>query len=220
MKIYAADKPLPITPFDEYIGKDLWVKCTLFHEDTVFLYVRFLDKFWFTLPSGTEKPVLHVTYIPEREVNLLRRTYPIGFADTVMVLLNQIHMVEPVEVISTERLYEYAEKRDLIHSIAGTDIWVEAYDGYSDGFVNIHKIEKDVVTYSIIGNEWLEDIERQVEFRQGDYNFILKHLDQPEHLHKKYIDGISIYEPINMLTAEEIREMLEQCPVEPEEDDE
>jgi len=220
MKIYAANKPLPETSFDEYIGKDLWVKCTMFHDDKVFLYVRFLKKFWFELISGKELPALQITYIPERDINLLRRTYPTGFADTCAVFEKNIQVVEPLKIYHTSDLYDYAEKRELLYSLAGSDVWVEAFDGYSDGFVNIHKIETDIVTYSIIGNEWLEDIEHQKEFSQKNYNFILEQLAQSKYLHKKYIDGISVYEPIHMLTSEEIREMLEQCPVRPEEDDE
>ena len=191
----------------------------MFHDDNVFLYVRFLKKFWFELPNGTEKPALQITYIPERDVNKLRRTYPMGFADTVGVFPNNVQIVAPLTVYNTSDLYDYEEKRDLLYSLLGTNLWVAAFDGYEDCYVNICDISDDIVKYNRILTDNVNEIDQGIRLTPSWYAGIVEQLD-PNTLHTKYIDGISVYEPMHVMTTEELNEMLESCTVVQDEEEE
>ena len=191
----------------------------MFHDDDLFLYVRFLKKFWFEMPNGAEKPALQITFIPERDVNRLRRTYPMGFADTGAVFPNNVKIAEPLTVYNTSDLYDYEEKRDLLYSLLGTNLWVAAFDGYEDCYVHVCSISDDIVKYNRILTDHVNEIDQGIRLTPFWYAGIAEQLD-PNTLHTKYIDGISVYEPMHVITTEELNEMLESCTVVQNEEEE
>ena len=211
MKIYAANIPDFKTEFDEYIGKDVFVKCIMY-EDPV--YVRFLSKSYYAYADGRTIPIVKVSYFDAGYLSRYQQTTPKwpylnDLGDTKNVALTKIRLDTPLTVIPIKDLYGELPVRRILPDFVGTDIWIHSYTSY-ENYIRVLAIDDGMVKFNWLDMTQLETIENGVQITPGEKDALD---DVFSAVNYKFIDGIQIYEPLEMLTTDEITEMIENCQV-------
>ena len=210
MKIYATDTSLPATPFDQYLGKDIFVKCIMFGDEVV--YARFHEKDKVTLKNGKRVPIFRISYFREQYIseytNNPNLAYLYDLGNLVSININNIVPVTPLEVISIQDLYGELSVREILSQLAGSEVWIKIH-AMSDSYIRILDITNNVVTFNWINMEQLNGLEEHEALEP----FELTALDDVfTATRRRFIDGILLYEPLDILTTEEIQELIDNCP--------
>lgn len=158
MRIYCNTEDVnnDITKFDQFIGKDLWVKCSTGFNNTCY-YVKFLKRYHayiyvlMTLPPST--PLFN-----ELGWDKLHQE-----ASTYSVY--SFNLVEPLDILTTEQLFDMvaAESEDLhlFERYAGRDFWILAKRLSDDWmyYIHINSIEDGIMSYDRADAETLNNPE-------------------------------------------------------------
>ena len=205
MKIYANKQADFKTPFDEYIGKAVFVKCWMFEE---IVYVRFLAKEYYTPFRNKTIPVLRIAYFDYGELPNIEEHID-WLCNITKIEPSNLSLYSPHKVIPANTLYDKPNSCNILQNFVGTNIWIkvnttDTRHTLCDCYINVVSIANDIVTYHWIVRSDFEHIEN------GDYIGVYSRaafdsifIDTLE----AYIDGITVYEPLEILTTEEIIEM-------------
>lgn len=211
MKIYAYGVPdmnIP-TPFDQYVGQDVWVLCRLTYSYKDF-YIRFLDKHvsYFTVNSifPADMDNLRAGKIPNDKIRkLLTKT------DTMFA--KNLEIVEPLTVIPSAEILPNIEQYETTESIVdryvGKDLWVKITVGKT--MISQHRYMKFTnkdgfyVSGPAIRAEYIDYHEG---FDPDEDVYSTMHPWRPSRYH---IDDITVPTPVQVLTTEEVEEELSLC---------
>ena len=199
MKIYADNNTK--TPFDEYIGKEIWVLCDYVETSSAYRsYVRFLKKV--VQQSYTlfyVNVIFTSTFDREDNDTLLSMSF-----DTTVTLAKNIRPIEPFTTFTTQQLfpnYAFKSARSRFDEFIGQPVWIKI-SNFEMGtlYVKILDRNKNVVTCESIDSEYVDDFEYDDQFRSpstyvDDFCF--------------QIDGFEICNPLEILTDDEMQEILE-----------
>lgn len=234
MKIYAksqfaVDKDIP-TEFDQFIGKDVWVKCRITYRNDYFLYLRFLSKEVLNFGGSDDRDLVSITVnsLSPEDVDKLRRgEIP---ADQIRQLITKssawyasnLALVEPLDIIPSSSIIEdmskYETTENILYKYAGKDVWIRADRTYRTGgfpeYIKILEIDGYYCKYLPIRAGYVDE---HWELDPDEDVYSLMH---PWRTSRSHIDDIVLSKPIEILTTEEIQYELEQCPEYYEDEDE
>jgi len=227
MKIYATTSSSDLSSF---LGKDIWVKCwcvppgCVDSEDDPFVpeqdgelgYARFIEvrtggsfpDYQYELVVYNwipENDMRHLAELDDRDVRFLltvrKKQFPRGFT-----------IVTPLDVIPTSELPVItSEGIDKFDQFIGKELWIKvsAYGGFPK---YIRPLARD--EYYLRYNK--------VDSGYVDYNYAI----EPDGIdyflkvqHESHVDTLTILKPLEILTTDEILDILENNPIDNEEDD-
>ena len=219
MKIYANDYADTVhTPFDQYIGKNVWVTCYLQGAtDDNYDYVRFLSK----EVRGPHKPEfvrVSVDRIGYRQLEAYRENPKLFYgtdynpvrarnlADQDVYGINAFRLTTPVEVYTTEELFgftDYTFGNPVIDRFVGKPIWVLAdKDGMGTYYVQILEKHGDVVNCNIIDPNYLDE--------DYEYDYWDSCPDDWITNVTMHVDSLKVVEPLYVLSDEEVQEAYDR----------
>ena len=211
MKIYSSTQPT----LADYEGKDVWVKC--FRWGTAAYWVRVLDTYYYD--NG---PVYYtVNIISEMELDQLLHpakwsTYRIDDPNHLPLeteRVGQLPIVEPVQTKTTKELFDLPDTDyvpDDFSRFAGRPVWVKVREfgrNFSDWYIHVQQQRGSTLIYDYIDADYLDDFETCVDHwgppfeDDGVYG-----CDAAAH-----ISSFEITQPLEVLTAEEVQDLMEQC---------
>ena len=215
MKLYANDQVNNTsTEFDQYLGKDIWIKCTLSYNEHWERYCRIIGKR--ELPWGTLIEYNAISSTDLMELDLLpkdkiRKLLTTEYSDYVSNLI----IVQPIKTNESSKLNallgdvsHYETTESIIDRYVGKDVWIKVKIEGSALIRYIKILEKDRYYIKFI-DIYAGYVEEHYELDPDDSVYSLMH---PNRSHQTHIDTITIVEPMEIMTTEEIQEELEQCP--------
>lgn len=225
MKIYCNDaNSTTATPFDKYIDTGLWVKCVLSYNPKYVFYARFLDKevdnfdngeIYVTirfnqlkLPNGVSQEEVVQRYplqceVGSKEFRLLTTEIHDKYADS-------LKLAHPVDVRTDEELFGVGDvdvdSTSELDRFVGKDLWVlmelTALHHPQNLYVRLYSKNGFNYEYKGLPLRWFDDMS-QYEF-DAHYNYI-----QDGSLSVSHIDTFEIVHPMDVLSTDEILELLE-----------
>lgn len=224
MKIYAygvPDKDIP-TPFDQYIGQDIWVKCEYtYRHDAFQFYARFVSKKVLNFGDGRDLVSLSFNRLLPKEVHALRHGNVSDeqirklITSTESVYADNIKLVQPVDTITSKYILKHMDTYELTESILdkyiGKDVWIKArftvqHSIYRTVYLKVLSKQDYYVTFQYIDSGYIDE---QWGFDPDEDVYSMMHPWRPSRCH---IDDIIISTPVEAYTSEEIEEMLSLCP--------
>lgn len=202
MKIYADSSIDTSTPFDEFVGKDVWVRVQCTFGNRLIIYVRFIER---TI-GGTPISFLCNWVLAQKydagKLHSLDYNSRIFFA-------SELELLSPVTPLSSADLFsdseiDSAKTLGLFSRLAGKDLYVLAEDQRVgvEFYVKVNSLRGNVVDLQYIDAGI-------VDCSDEDYYDGWEHSPWC-HIHHTtvFIDAFSIIEPIDILTGEELSDIL------------
>lgn len=205
MKIYANDNI--IAPFEQFIGKDIWVKCRIdddehYNEDK---YIRFY--------SIDDQGLCECTCLSEDKIKNFpssRNWFCIKQMSEIDVVdLADVTIIKPLTTFTSQELYaDYSSDAEELLDYVGTDLWikVEFADAYFAGayYINILSANGITLECKIIDAAVLED--NLVE--KYEYDRLIKDFNN-NYTETANAHMVKICRPVSVLTDEDVTDMLE-----------
>lgn len=215
MKIYANDTATT-TPFDPYVGKNVWVRCLRSYVNkNESEYIRFLGRHdW-----GNGHIVFDVSYIDvERLERYRNERYMYGprnefsLVETKQVAAIYLELVEPVQILTTEELFNLdedalGEDSRMLDKLAKNELWFMATlltgdDAGNDMYVKITEKTGDIMSIDFIHPCYVDDY----SYDNGDWQPPSYYMDSCT----INVDSIKVIEPLEVLTTTEFQEKLDE----------
>lgn len=210
MKIYS--NTTDNTKFDQFIGKDLWVKCSMgFNNSGPGLpcyYVKFLKRHYtylyvlMTLPPRT--PQLFNELKGVSELSQEARTYSVY----------DFNLIEPLDILTTEQLFDTSavDFKDLrlFERYVGRDFWILAKQRLITSwmyYIHINSIENGVMSYDRADAETLNNSEICEDY----YGPPSEDSNLCEYNRVSLVSAWEIVQPIDGMTTDEIEESIAAC---------
>ena len=230
MKIYAATLPvndIPADWYEPYVGQDLWVKCKrTYNSDTGSEYwFRFLDidyQYADGTTRGNNQIIATYNEVSDWALNnpndtlysRARGTADLPKLDTNSGYLSTIIPVIPLQVKSSEELFGlvgHQFENNELNKYVGKNIWVKVvdkaslYDIDDEFYINIDAKQGNTIKYSSIEAYYIEDIETCGDTFGPPSEAIVSNYNTAS------LDQFALVTPIELLTDEDMQDMLDEC---------
>ena len=208
MKIYAKSIQNISTPFDEFVGQDIWVRCYFdygnFPVIPVIGFARFLSK-----EFRGDDVIFSLNFISDRDLSpescFNARGKKHISVITQVVEAGKLVLVQPVYTCTTETLlsdYQSADPKTF-EDFVGTDVWVLVRNHYGPYkyYIKVLSCNKHIMTCNIID----DDLVDAYEYGSEDY------YKRPSECIKTTVvhtDTYEICEPLCVLGQEDIEDYL------------
>ena len=192
------------TPFDEFVGKNLWVACQ-YNERSNIEYVRFLYKDvyrddWvvFTVDAMNKRTLdtyrAHPDYYNSKDPRHLTQHTEFD--------LRYLKLVDPVEIYTTEELFsmqEYSYDDSVITKFMNKPYWVRTNrtDDYGEYYVRFYDRYGDSIVCDWIETKFIDD------YTYDSFDSYSEDWLQTGLLH---IDVFDVIQPIDVLTDQEFQD--------------
>ena len=200
MKIYASTIE---SIMKRYTGKDVWIKAEYRGQDC---YIRVLD------PSEAVKFYWHVnagTYIVDMVSENDLRDLDLGWGFYVQnVDERYLHIPEPVSEYSTAELFAgYSDDSAQLERFVGKDLWVLVYGRHSSTkeYMRMYSIQNNSLIFSSIYEDLLDGTSE--DYDAYTWQDIMDCYTKCNVCSK---DAVHLVTPIETLSSDEVKEMLEQ----------
>ena len=221
MKIYANGNFNDIpTPFDQYIGTDIWVKCTLRYNPKWERFCRFVNKrvldfgvddrkAQLTYNSLTTEALLNLDEMPKDQIRKVLTEDHTDYADN-LILVEPLHTIDSTQLnAALGDASQYETTESIVDRYVGKDIWIKVTPSKSFprfSYIKICKKDRYYIRFIWIDADLIED-HCMLDPDESVYSLIHQTYSTRAH-----IDDINIAKPVEILTTEEVEEELEQCP--------
>lgn len=201
MKIYADSSIDTSTPFDEFVGKDIWVRVQCTFGNRLIIYVRFIERTVGTPISFLCNWVLAQKYDAGKLRNLDYNSRKFFASD--------LELLSPVTSLSSADLFYDSEidstkTLELFSRLVGKDLYILAEDQRlcAEFYVKVNSLRGNVVDLRYVDAGI-------VDCSDEDYYDVWEYSPW-NHIHHTtvFIDAFSIIEPIDILTGEELSDIL------------
>jgi len=218
MKIFASTTKLMSTGLDQYVGKDIWIKCRRYSERDY--WVRILHK---QGTDGDRFVFYTVNFISESALDALLNppswsTYRINDSkhlplDTERV--TGLDVILPITTKSTAELFnlsDYAvdsETANVLDQFVGTNLWLLATETshHNDYYININKKTGDVIEFDC-ADAWIVDDPTSWDLESGPPSEAIGVMEYDRISH---IDSWDVKLPPVLLTTVEIDDALDEA---------
>ena len=214
MKIFAAETAgETVTPFDQFVGKNIWVFCkTTYGTQAYPVYVRFLSRHDY----GLGHVVFDVSMLDWDRLDRYRNNSSLygprdefSFVENKRISANYLRLPSKVKTLTTEELFQITESlgedSHMLNRLASRHCWFKATiitgDTYnSEYYVKIHAKTGDIIELEYIDPMYVDDY----SYETGEFEEPSSHMENCT----LNVDSIKLVEPIEVLTDEEMDEML------------
>ena len=208
MRIYSSDENVS-TPFDEYIGKDVWVSCLEANKYQE-RYVRFLSKDFdrggdVFLTCNSVPAYCFDGYNNYSQYDILEYAREVH-----LIYPDCIELSEPVIEMTSDELYDvWDDTRDNaikdLSDAVGQNIWIKVYEKWNNRiyYMNILDNNNGVISYKYIDHEYVEDYDY--------FNYYSNCTEKPSEAILEdfsHIDAWKIYEPVEAMSDDEFKEII------------
>lgn len=241
MKIYSSKTPSDkIKLFQELARQDVWVRVTHTCSPDYPMYVKIIDVYlsrsdylitmqslplwWTDIVDGKITGYWRLFSLS----NVLSVLNNIRVSDTVFE--SNISVCDPLDTKTTQEMIgildryldtcststpESVSKLQLLHEICGEDIWLNIIeDGGYTSFTKILNIYNNVITVNQLPLWWTDYISASDNnIERSRYNHIDYSLQGLTPILTLYTGDFVVSEPVELMTTEEMREVLDSCTV-------
>lgn len=202
MKIYADSSIDTSTPFDEFVGKDVWVRVQCTFGNRLIIYVRFIER-----TVGSTPILFFCNWVLAQKYDA-GKLHDLDYNSRIF-FASELELLSPVTPLSSADLFSDSEidstkTLKLFSRLAGKDLYVLAEDQRIcvELYVKVNSLRGNVVDLQYIDAGIVNCFDE-------DYCDIWEHSPW-NHIHHTtvFIDAFSIIEPIDILTGEELNDML------------
>lgn len=201
MKIYASYTAENI--LREYAGQDIWIKC-LDNKFNETVYVRVLfpvtsSIYHVNIITEDDLPAITKSEDHEAAMNEITGSYTRG--------LSSFEILDPLVTLTTKEIYpKYDPDYTQFDKFVGRDIWVKVtqYPGYLY-YIKILRKNDAFITCSHVPAERVDTDTPMWYVSQETIDYVLDNLDNE---HTDNIDNYVLSEPLEVLTTEELIEMI------------
>ena len=202
MKIYADSSIDTSTPFDEFVGKDIWVRVKCTFGNRLIIYVRFIER---TIGGTPISFLCNWVLAQKYDAGKLRNLE----YNSRIFFASELELLSPVIPLSSADLFsdseiDSAKTLELFSRLAGKDLYVLVEDQRVGVkyYVKVNSLRGNVVDLQYVD-------EGIVNCSDEDYYDVWEYSPW-RHLHHTtvFIDAFSIVEPIDILTGEELSDIL------------
>lgn len=194
------------TPFDKFIGKDIWVLC-----DIKKTYSRDIRAYIRVYEIDSENDI-ECTVIPESEIPKMAEWH-IWYATKQMnnaeyIDLNKVTIVKPLTTKTSQEICpEYVNDVSELMEFVGTGYWIkvlftESYFNF-ETFIKILSAEGKYITYQSIRADVLAgDI-----YEKWDFTSAVEYMEDVEEVNAY---NVKICRPLEMMSDEEMQEEIDR----------
>ena len=206
MRIYSSDNTQPNSDsywFDEYVGKDVWVRCQNSVKYSSYireLYVRFLS---YSHRQG-------YVSLNAVEVDDIDDTNPI-YQGINIFPDDMFSPVEPLVVYTTQELFpdseDTSDNLQIFNRFCGKEFWIHVgneteSDWWDSGYFRVHDIKGLIVSGDYIIDYYVDDFANNTD---GDDDFPSERVQWVS----TCIDAWKIFKPVDGYSTQELFEILD-----------
>ena len=196
MKIYCSEQPHSV--FDPYVGKNVWVKVKCLFGAKRVCYIRILDYY-----DYYGELCIHCNYFmvdtTQDVLTMLRRKVP---SSGTTLRIDELELIEPVETLSGDQVFLNRRGGFIPDTFIGQPIWIKCnrIASWTDYYVKVLSQVQDVLECDLISVHEVDDYVYEGYDTNPPSDAIC---------HGKYFsDVFAPYEPYDILTDEELHEIV------------
>lgn len=199
MKIYG--NTTDNTKFDQFIGKDLWVKCSTGFNNTCY-YVKFLKR--------SHKYVYVLVTLPPSSPLFDELAWDKLHQEARTYSVCSFNPIEPLDILTTEQLFNITatESEDLhvFERYVSRDFWILAKFLHNSWmyYIHINSIENGIMFYDRADAETLNNLEICEDY----YGPPSEDSDLCDYNKVSLVSAWEIVQPIDGMTTDEINESI------------
>lgn len=220
MKIYATTLPvndIPADWYEPYVGQDLWVKCRYTYNPNE------SSEDWIRIISvSAQNKYMNYNEVSDWALNnpndtlysRARGTADLPKLDTRGTYVSSIIPVMPLQVKSSEELFGlvgHQFENNELNKYVGKDVWVKVVDKaafYAMAeayYINIESKQGNTIEYASVEAYYIENIEACADTYGPPSEAIVSSYNSA------FLDQFELIKPIELLTDEDMQDMLDEC---------